>query len=138
MAARQKPEFGIISTEVAFAAALAELSQEKAIVLDVHQEWCGPTSAIMSYLNQLWVDVENCNSKIALFTLALDGENTAGLQKAVQKIIDPEVKLANQGCRPLFVVLRHGQCVGTVDGVDAPKLNMFLMSNIPKAAKKEK
>lgn len=85
-------------------------------------------------MNQVWMDVDNADSKIALFTLAVD-ESTTSLNKKVQATMDPDIKLAKQGCRPLFLVVRHGQCVGTVDGVDAPQLNIHLQNNLPKAQK---
>jgi len=102
----------------------------------VHQEWSGPCSAIFVFLNQLWVDLEDANKKIGLYTLGLDDSSTQLVRK-LQALIDPDVKLANQGCRPLFVLFKNGQCVGTVDGVNTPVLSMLINLHVAKPAPKK-
>jgi hypothetical protein len=135
MAAKQKPEFTAISPDLTnFNKLLDEVSQEKLVLVDVHQEWSGPTGAIMPFLNQLWVDLEDANSKIHLSSIALDEGNPANpaLVKRLQQLVDPEIKVANQGCKPLFILLKGGLCVATVDGMATPALKMFLGLHLPK------
>jgi len=140
MAAKQKPEFSVIGADVSnFNRMLDEASQDKLVLVDVHQEWSGPTGAIMPFLNQLWVDLEDANQKILLASLALDEGNPANpaLVKRLQQLVDPEVKVANQGCKPLFMLLKGGLCVATVDGMNSPALKMYLSLHLPKPQAKK-
>ena len=52
MATRPKPEPIALSSEDDLQK-LIELSHSKFVILDVHQDWCGPTIVIMPYLNQV-------------------------------------------------------------------------------------
>ena len=47
------------------------------------------------------------------------------------------IKLADQGCKPLFLILRHGHCVGVVDSVNTPSIRMLIDLNVPKVQKNE-
>jgi thioredoxin-like negative regulator of GroEL len=138
MASKPKPEFVELTTGLkGFEEVLSTVSNERLVVVDVHQEWCGPTVAIMSFLNQLWIDLDDANRKISLYTLALDESSPemAKIVKRLQAICDPDVKIAQQGCKPLFLVLRNGMCVGTVDGVNTPSLSMYMKLHLPKPVK---
>ena len=103
----------------------------------VHQEWCGPTSAILSYVNQLWIDLEDAHKKVHLSSLAIEDSSTQ-LIKKIQSICDPDVKVANQGCKPLFLLFRNGMCVGTVDGVNSPAISMYVKLHTPGSQSKSK
>jgi len=48
------------------------------------------------------------------------------------------VDITTQGCKPLFIVLRHGQCVGVVDQANPAALRMLIDLNVPKIEKEEK
>ena len=47
-----------------------------------------------------------------------------------------DVKIESNGCKPLFVLLRHGQAVGVVDGLNTPVIRMMIDLNIPKVQKR--
>ncbi len=47
------------------------------------------------------------------------------------------IDLEQQGCKPLFLVLRMGHCVGAVDGCNTSNFRMLIDLNIPKDKKKE-
>ena len=48
------------------------------------------------------------------------------------------IKLEDQGCKPLFLVLRLGHCVGAVNGCNSADYRMLIDLNLPKRKKKEK
>ena len=104
-------------------------SENKLILVDVHEEWCGQTTAIQPFLNQLWIDIDDCDRKIQLVNVR---SNLNGAQKVIQQWTGSEVKVANQGCKPLFILLRHGHSVATIDGALPPLLRMYIDLNIPK------
>ncbi len=110
---------------------LDEVSQNKVVVIDLHQEWCGPAAAIQPFWNSQWLEVENAKDRIALCSLCLDADKA--LLARVQK--DCEVKL-NTTCKPVFLLLRLGQVVGTVDGLNTAVLSMLLDLHLPKLPKK--
>lgn len=109
--------------------ALLTLSESKLMLIDVHEEWCGQTTAIQPFLNQLWIDIDDCDKKIQLNNVR---SNLPGAQKLIQQWAGNEVKVANQGCKPLFLLLRHGHAVATIDGALPPLLRMYIDLNIPK------
>ena len=110
---------------------LDEVSQTKCVIVDLHQEWCGPAAAMTPFWNSTWLETENAGGRLALCSLCLDDnkELTARVQK------DCEVKL-NTTCKPVFLLMRLGQIVGTVDGLNTSILGMLLDLHLPKLPKK--
>lgn len=106
-------------------------SEEKCIIIDVHQNWCGPTAAVIPFYNSLWLELDECSKRITPCTMELDD---AG--KIAEKILPMckanGVNLEAQGCQPLFLVLRLGVCVGMVDSINTPSLRMLIDLNVPK------
>lgn len=135
--AKAKPEFTALSSQTEFDKVITEMSMDRIVLVDVHQDWCGQTLAIMPFVNQLWVDLEDAPGKIYLASLAVDDDKQA-LLKRIQQVCDPDVKVGKQGCRPLFLLFKHGQCVATVDGVNSPVIRMYLDLHLPKPKKVEK
>ena len=134
---KAKPEFVALCNQAEFDRLITETSMERIVLVDVHQVWCGQTLAIMPFLNQLWVDLEDAPGKIHLASLAVDDDKQA-LLKRIQQVCDPDIKVAKQGCRPLFRIFKQGQCVATVDGVNSPVIRMYLDLHLPKVKKVEK
>lgn len=112
---------------------LLKLSEKQLVIIDYHQEWCGATTAISPFLNQLWIDVDDCAKRIYIATCSAA---TAGTEQLIQQW-SPEIKIQQQGCKPLFVLLRQGQSVGAIDGVNTPALRMLIDLYLPKLTKKD-
>lgn len=47
------------------------------------------------------------------------------------KALAPDVHFENQGCRPLFLVLRNMHVVAKVDGVSPPMIDFYLKQFLP-------
>lgn len=107
---KQRPE-PIVQRHVQDLNHLLELSEDKLIFLDVHADWCGPCNALNPFLNQLWIDLEEPEKRILLTSISTEIAGKDGL-KLIQKWAGNEVKIEQNGCKPLFIVLRHGQAVG--------------------------
>jgi thiol-disulfide isomerase/thioredoxin len=107
---KQRPE-PIVQRHVQDLNRLLELSEDKLIFLDVHADWCGPCNALNPFLNQLWIDLEDPEKRILLTSISTEIAGKDGL-KLIQKWAGNEVKIEQNGCKPLFIVLRHGQAVG--------------------------
>ena len=109
--------------------ALLVASESKLILIDIHEEWCGQTTAVQPFLNQLWIEIDEPDKKIQLTNVR---SNIPGVQKLAQQWAGNEVKVAQQGCKPLFILLRHGQAVATIDGALPPLLRMYIDLHVPK------
>lgn len=133
MAGRPTPTFSAVKS-VEDLSNLLHVSEEKLIIIDFHEEWCGPATALTPFLNQLWIDVEDAGKRITLVTASF---NIPGVTKLAQQWSGTDIKVANQGCKPLFILLRHGHAVGAVDGCLTPVLRMYIDLNLPKLTKKD-
>lgn len=112
---------------------IVEASNTRLIIIDAHQEWCGPCTALQSFFNQIWVDFDDPSKRVMICQVPLVG----GSVKKIQDLLGNDIKVALQGCRPLFLLLRGGHTVAIVDGLNAPLIRMHFEMNIPKAAKKD-
>ncbi len=117
----------------AYLEAVHKTSHNMVVIVDVHDDWCGANMAIQQFYSQLWLELEAPETRIFL----------ASVSKEVPEIYEafkttcPAVKVAAQGCRPLFLVFRHGQLSEAVDGVNTPLIKTAIMNNLPKLAPKE-
>jgi hypothetical protein len=110
---------------------LDETSQTKVVIIDLHQDWCGPAAAIKPFWNTVWLEQTNALDRIELASLNLSNKELTDLaQKGC------EVTLS-ASCKPVFILLRLGQVVGTVDGLNTSNLAMMLDLHIPRLPKKE-
>ena len=132
MSTRPVPKFVALITEKELANLLT-ISDDSLVILDYHQEWSGQTLAILPFLNQLWMEIDDCEKRIHLASCATD---VPGSQKIVQSWAGADIKVAYQGCKPLFIVLRQGQAIGSVDGLNTPVLRMLIDLYLPKLQKK--
>ncbi len=66
---------------------------------------------------QMYAEYDNPEDRIYLASCAFNDQITKKLQT-----LCPDYKIKGQGCRPLFLILRSGQCVGVVDGLSAPSI----------------
>ena len=137
MAGRPKCEPEVLANLAALEAVIPN-SESKVIIVDVHKNWCGPAIAIMSFMNQIWSDYDDANSRIGFHTISI--ESTPDMVKKIQTYVaaaHSDVKVANHGCKPLFIVFRKGECVGVVDGLNTPELSSLVSLHIPKMKAKE-
>jgi len=124
-------------TDVSTLEKMCEVSQTKCVVIDVHQAWCGPCTAIHPFYSALWLDLDDAENQFVPCTLDMD--NVEGVNVKLTPWCKANgITLADQGCKPIFLVLRHGSCVGAVDGVNTSALQMLIDLNVPKSKKKEK
>jgi len=128
---RPTPVYNVVKTKEELKD-LLKLSEKQLVIIDYHQEWCGPTVAISPFLNQLWIDVDDCAKRIYVATCSTDIEGSSQLMQQWS----PEIKVQQQGCKPLFVLLRQGQSAGAVDGVNTPSIRMLIDLYLPKLLKK--
>eukprot|EP01006_Ploeotia_vitrea_P061919 TRINITY_DN79585_c0_g1_i1.p1 TRINITY_DN79585_c0_g1~~TRINITY_DN79585_c0_g1_i1.p1 ORF type:complete len:104 (-),score=2.93 TRINITY_DN79585_c0_g1_i1:3-275(-) len=73
---------------------------------------------------------EQAEQRIFLSSICYNPEIREKLQS-----LAPDIKFDQQGCRPLFLLLRNGACVATVDGLNVPTIASSLKLWIPPLAK---
>jgi hypothetical protein len=88
---------------------------------------CGPNKAILPYYNQLWLDVDDAGKRIFLASICPSATDLKDKVKALAPAIDFD----NQGCRPLFLVLRNGHVVANIDGLNPPMIDFYLKLFLP-------
>lgn len=126
-----------------------KLSETMFVLLDIHEEWlvnhnqvssdqyamrlnlcrCGPNKAILPYYNQLWLDVDDASKRILLASICPSATNL----KEKLKALAPNIDFDSQGCRPLFLVVRNGNVVANIDGLNPPMIDFYLKLFLPEA-----
>ena len=123
-----------ITTEDQFDQLVNQTSESQLIIIDCHEDWCGPCMAIIPFYNALWLELDDPDKRIVPCTL---DRSSAKFNKKLQSLLGSELKLDAQGCRPLFICIKNKQAVGTVNGCNTPTLRMYIDLHIPKIVKKE-
>jgi hypothetical protein len=129
------PDPTVIDTLTKFNDFLENISVSKLVVVDLHREWCGPATAITPFWNKCWTDLSDVETRLEVCTMCLETINDKELSDLVAK--GCEVKLDKQGCKPTFILLRSGQIVATVDGLNTAVLGMMMDIHLPKIKKKD-
>jgi thioredoxin 1 len=98
------------------------------LVVDIHQEWCGPCEVIQPTLLKVYTEVNNAEERL--------GTVTANMNKFGQLLQgtlpeESQVFLEKNGCRPIFAFYRNKACVSVVVGVDAPQILQVISSQLP-------
>lgn len=124
-----KPVVRHITNENEFQAAL-HLSETMFVFIDVHEEWCGPVKALIPYYNQLWIDVDEAAKRIHLASISKADEDL--IKKLKVMITDVDF---DDGCRPLFLILRNGSVVAHVDGVNQQSIDSYVKMFLPEYKK---
>mmetsp|Transcript_2806 Transcript_2806/g.4301 ORF Transcript_2806/g.4301 Transcript_2806/m.4301 type:complete len:134 (-) Transcript_2806:674-1075(-) len=111
-----------------------EQSEEKLVVVDIHQDWCGCCEAIHPSISRVLMDYDECESRFMYCS--------ASIGKVAEKIkavlpADSNIDLEKNGCLPLFGVIRGKTCIMTVVGVDSPTLLQQITQNMPDKPVKE-
>eukprot|EP01038_Epipyxis_sp_PR26KG_P006535 gene6535-8978_t len=111
-----------------------ELSNQKLLVIDCHQEWCGICEAILPTISRILLDYDAAEERFAYAS--------ASISKLSGKIqasftADFNVNLDKNGCLPLFAVYKNKGIVALIVGVDSPTLLQQISLNIPDKPLKE-
>ena len=82
---------------------MVESSEERVVVIDCHQEWCGPCEAIKPTIQKVFNDYEDADDRVtfASASIQLLGEQ---MQGAVPS--DAKIDIDKNGCIPLFLIFR--------------------------------
>ena len=108
---------------------LMQESENKLVVVDIHQDWCGNCEAILPTMSRLYVDYDSCKDRFQYATA-----NSSKLETTISEALkqqDAKIDLKAQGCLPLFGVFKKGSCVATVKGVDSPNLLNQISTYMP-------
>eukprot|EP01041_Mallomonas_annulata_P012022 gene12022-25184_t len=111
-----------------------EMSEQKVVVVDVHQEWCGVCDAMMPTFQRVFLEYDDAESRICIASTSIQALG-AKIQTAIPR--DSNVHLDKHGCLPLFLILRYKTCVAAIVGVDAPAILQQISMNIPEKKDKE-
>jgi len=131
--AKTAPKVTILETLEELNQTITEKSTEMVVILDVHEEWCGSTTAAMTASHiQIFADNVNASERIFLCSMQTNSE----VQTALKQFL-PDVKFEKQGCRPLYVVFRNGASCGFVDGLNVPSISSLIKLWIPPIKKVE-
>ena len=89
----------------------------------------------MPFYNALYMELEDPKKRIQPCTMCVKDEEL--VTKITPWCKAGGIDVTNQGCKPLFIVLRLGHCVGVVDGCNTAAFRMLIDLNVPKLPKKE-
>lgn len=118
-----------------FDAALARSSEMLSIV-EVHAAWCGPCQPLVPHYQKIFLEhAEGWETRCAFQTITLD--KVKGRLAELLADGNSEIDLDEQGCAPLFLVLRYGQLTQVIRGANPPALTQAVKSYIPEAARSE-
>lgn len=113
---------------------LIEQSQNKLIIVDCHQDWCGPCEAMNPTFTRIFIDYEVAEERLVLATLAI-GKMGSTAQASFPH--DCHISLEKNGCIPVFAFYRFKACLSVINGVDAPAVVQQVSLNIPDKPLKE-
>mgnify|MGYP003387031758 FL=1 len=115
--AKQAPKCTALSTLEELDDLIGNVSNTKVVLLDCHEEWCGPTTSAMgaSYIS-IFAEHKDPEERIFLSSICFNDEIKAKVQTLLT-----DIKLDAQGCRPLFLVLRNGSCVASIPPIVIPE-----------------
>merc|ERR1719253_435355 len=110
-------------------------SEEMLLVIDCHQDWCGPCETLSPLFNNIYNDTQDPEKRLMLLTAnipLLMEKLTAFLPSS-----DNDIDLAKHGCMPFFLIVRYKQVAKVIVGANAPLLKESMIANIPEIPKEE-
>lgn len=82
---------------------IIEQSEQKLVVVDCHQEWCGYCEAIHPSMSRVLLDYDNIEERF-VYASASIGKLASKMQASFPN--DANINLEKNGCLPLFAVFR--------------------------------
>lgn len=82
---------------------IIEQSENKLVVIDCHQEWCGCCEAIHPSLSRILLDYDSAEERF-LYAAASIGKVAGKIQASFPPELN--INLEKNGCLPLFAVYR--------------------------------
>lgn len=123
----------VLSSEDALKDIIETTSEQKLVVMDIHQEWSGPCEALHPTLNRVFNDYDLAEERIVFATAAI---GKIGEQAILDRLGADHKPQGLQSCTPCFALFRNKACVHVFTGVDAPSIMDAIGSLIPPAPKK--
>jgi hypothetical protein len=82
---------------------IVEQSEQKLVIIDCHQEWCGYCEAIHPSMSRVLLDYDGVEERFIYATASI-GKVGAKMQASFPT--DANINLEKNGCLPLFAVFR--------------------------------
>ena len=126
------------------------------VIIDVHQNWCGSCKALIPTMEDLMVQYERSEFRLAFASMEtkLSPKLNSSLTLPKSGIFisksDPSVETTKRVCKtlitrealsailvdrksccPLFLVMKSNQLLGMIEGADAPTFKKFVDDSIP-------
>lgn len=82
---------------------IVEQSEQKLVIIDCHQEWCGYCEAIHPSMARVLLDYEGVEERLIYATASI---GKVGVKMQASFPTDANINLEKNGCLPLFAVFR--------------------------------
>ena len=115
--------------------ACMDQSEEKVLVIDCHQNWCGPCETVRPTYNSIFNELQDCDNRVLFLTANLN-ELTPQINELLKNKAT-DIDLANHGCMPFFLIVKNKAIATTILGADVPQLKESVIAEAP-AINKEK
>ena len=112
-----------------------EKSETFLLVIDCHQNWCGPCDTVKPTYNSIFNELQDCEDRVLFLTANL-GELTPQVGELL-KTKPTDLDLANHGCMPFFLIVKAKAIVNTIFGADVPSLKEAVIAQAPMPQKDE-
>mmetsp|Transcript_17080 Transcript_17080/g.16421 ORF Transcript_17080/g.16421 Transcript_17080/m.16421 type:complete len:138 (-) Transcript_17080:324-737(-) len=112
---------------------LIDSSEDKLVICDIHQDWCGPTEAIHPTMIRVFQDYDDADERVIIASVSIQKLGSELIQSSFPS--ECHINLSKNGCIPIFALYRFKSCSVVIGGVDAPALLQQISLNIPDKAK---
>lgn len=109
-------------------------SEEKLLVIDCHQNWCGPCDTVKPTYNSIFNELQDCEDRVLFLTANLK-ELTPQIGELLKNKVT-DLDLNNHGCMPFFLVVKNKAIVNTIFGADVPSLKESVINEAPQIKEK--
>ena len=95
-----------------------EKSETILVVMDVHQNWCGPCDTMKPTYNSIFQRDRRLREQGRVYDRGHQNINAAARRAHGDEALD--LDLANHGCMPFFLLVKNKAVVAIVLGADVP------------------